>query len=232
MRKLASRLIGHLRANPIALAALFIALGTGAYAANTLPKNSVKSKTIKNGQVKTKDLARDAVDSTNIRAGAVKGPQIAAGAVGATQIEDGSIGVGELDPAAQPDKDLDLLRGQRVSVDDPADGVLSTTATLLSYGPFTIEATCQDIGASTQMQYRLRSTEHGWVNTSGISPDDFNAGENQPLVGGTVVSANQTTSSGGYALTDSGRFISLAIVGVSKPGGGADCLFHASGWGG
>jgi len=54
MRLLAGRLT---YANVMATIAVFIALGTGAYAAVNLPKNSVTSKQIKNGQVKPPDLA-------------------------------------------------------------------------------------------------------------------------------------------------------------------------------
>jgi hypothetical protein len=50
----------------VALLALFIALGGGAYAAIVLPKNSVKSKHIVNGQVKRADIAKNAVNSRRI----------------------------------------------------------------------------------------------------------------------------------------------------------------------
>jgi hypothetical protein len=48
-------------ANVVAVVALFVALGGGAYAAFHLPKNSVKSRNIKNGQVKNQDLVKPAV---------------------------------------------------------------------------------------------------------------------------------------------------------------------------
>lgn len=216
----------------VALLALFVALGAGAYAASKAPKNSVTSKSIKNGQVKHDDLAADSVDTANIKGDAVKGPQIAPGAVGSAQIGDGAVSVADLDASATPDKDLDLLRGQVVRIDDPADGTIETAATLLTYGPFTITAHCQDNGSTAELSFFLTSTEHGWVNTSSISPDDFNAGEIQPLAGQQTLSANNSTSSGGYAVTDSGRFMQTGIIGISKPGGATDCAFHTSGWGG
>jgi hypothetical protein len=58
-------------ANVIALIALFIALGAGAYAAFDLPKNSVKSKHIVNGQVKKRDLG---VPLKSVSAGLEPGP--------------------------------------------------------------------------------------------------------------------------------------------------------------
>src|SRR4051812_32795486 len=45
-------------ANVMATVAVFIALGGGAYAVATAPKNSVVSRSIKDGQVKPRDLAR------------------------------------------------------------------------------------------------------------------------------------------------------------------------------
>jgi hypothetical protein len=48
-------------ANVMATVAVFLALGGGAWAALTLPKNSVKSRQIKNGQVKAQDLGKGAV---------------------------------------------------------------------------------------------------------------------------------------------------------------------------
>jgi hypothetical protein len=50
--------------NVVALVALFIALGAGAYAATHLKPNSVKSKHIVDGQVKTQDIAEGAIKST------------------------------------------------------------------------------------------------------------------------------------------------------------------------
>jgi hypothetical protein len=54
-------------ANVVATIALFVALGGSGYAAVTLSKNSVTSKSIKNGQVKTADLAKNAVTSAKIK---------------------------------------------------------------------------------------------------------------------------------------------------------------------
>lgn len=217
-------------ATVLAITALFVALGGSAIALKG--KNSVDSGDIKNGNVKGKDLANDAVDTPDIKGDAVKGAQIAAGAVGSAQIGDGSIAVGDLAPAAQPDKDLDLLRGQRVEVDDPP-GAPPTTTTLLASGPFAVTATCQDDGGSVQIRFHLSSAEHGWVNTSSASPDDFDAGETVQLTGGNgFVQANQTATGGGYAITDSGRFMSFAAIGVGKPAAGTDCAIQASGWGG
>lgn len=64
----------------VALIALFVALGGGAYAGVTL--NSIRSKDIKDGQVRSVDLANNAVNSAKIRNGAVTDSDLAAGIAG------------------------------------------------------------------------------------------------------------------------------------------------------
>ncbi len=54
-------------ANVMATLAVFIALGSGAYAISKLPKNSVKSRTIAPGAVKASDIASGAVTPIKLR---------------------------------------------------------------------------------------------------------------------------------------------------------------------
>src|SRR5262245_11588404 len=60
----------------VAVLALFVALGAGAYAINKAPRNSVVSRSIKNGQVRTKDLAKNAVKAQKLAAGAVDSSKV------------------------------------------------------------------------------------------------------------------------------------------------------------
>jgi hypothetical protein len=60
----------------VALVALFVALGSGAYAATTLPKNSVTSTQIVKGGVKGPDIAADAIVSSKIKDGQVRSRDI------------------------------------------------------------------------------------------------------------------------------------------------------------
>src|SRR3954467_15074404 len=77
MTYLLSRLRAHLSyANVIATLALFIALGGGAYAAATLPRNSVRAS----------QLRANSVSAAKIRAGAVHGSDIANGTIGLTDL--------------------------------------------------------------------------------------------------------------------------------------------------
>jgi hypothetical protein len=78
-------------ANITSVLALFLALSTGAYAAITLPANSVGSRQLKANAVTARKLAPRAVTSDKIAANAVRGGNIAAGAVSGSQVVPGSL---------------------------------------------------------------------------------------------------------------------------------------------
>jgi hypothetical protein len=78
-------------ANVIATIALFIALGGGAYAAVTAPRNSVTSRSIKDGQVKRVDLAKRAVTNSRIGPNAVSNSKIGPNAVSTDKIADNAV---------------------------------------------------------------------------------------------------------------------------------------------
>jgi len=63
----------------VALLALVVALGGTSYAAVSLAKNSVVSKTIKNGEVKTADLKSGAVTGDKVKDGSLAAGDFAAG---------------------------------------------------------------------------------------------------------------------------------------------------------
>jgi hypothetical protein len=63
----------------VALIALFVALGGGAYAAIKLPKNSVSSKQLKKGAVHNSDIAANAVTGAKVKAGSLDGTDFKAG---------------------------------------------------------------------------------------------------------------------------------------------------------
>jgi hypothetical protein len=75
-------------ANVISTVALFIALGTGAYAASTLPANSVGTRQLKKNAVTRAKIASNAVTSGDVKDGSLlkvdfAGGQLPAGAQGA-----------------------------------------------------------------------------------------------------------------------------------------------------
>lgn len=209
-----SRALTHLRANAVAYLALFLALSSGAYAINKAQKNSVVSKSIKDGQVKNKDLGKGAVGAENLGAGAIPPP---------TPQQTG------------------VVRTPRIAIDDPIAGG-TTTATLLQSGPFTVIAVCGENNATKATpSIRVISTEAGHVagkaTTLPEHPDTLPANEEVAIVGtptGQSINENNAHSYGLHALTNSGAYLSLGVVGVSKPAGDptTDCAFQANGFAG
>lgn len=116
----------------VALIALFVALGGGAYAGVTL--NSIHSQQIKNGQVKNVDLANNAVNSAKIRRGGVTDSDLApgisgskiTGKVGAAGVADSATTAGSAAAAANADRldGLDSLDLKARWAHIDADGVI------------------------------------------------------------------------------------------------------------
>jgi hypothetical protein len=76
-----TRLGTHLKANAVAYAALFVALGGSAYAATALPADSVGTRQLRNEAVTNKKLAT----------GSVSNRKLAKGAIGPGKLDPGSI---------------------------------------------------------------------------------------------------------------------------------------------
>jgi hypothetical protein len=84
-------------ATVLSFAALFMALGGGAYAATAmLPKKSVKTAHLANGSVTTLKLRNGAVTKLKLRNGAVTGVKIAPATIGSGNLANGSVRSGQL----------------------------------------------------------------------------------------------------------------------------------------
>jgi hypothetical protein len=114
-------------ATVIAAVALFVALGSGAYAASHLPHNSVGSKTIKNGAVKSSDIHNGTIRAHDIHANQVKTGKIKNGAVTSAKasfISSGFVGGANATTSNTP---VDL-GGPSVTVNVPSGGVVEVFA--------------------------------------------------------------------------------------------------------
>ncbi len=69
-------------ANVVSCLALFVALGSGAYAATHLPKNSVSAKQLKKNAVSTAKIKNEAVTAAKVKVGTLTGTQINASTLG------------------------------------------------------------------------------------------------------------------------------------------------------
>ena len=86
----------------VALVALFIALGSGAYAATNPPANSVGTKQLKNGAVTNAKLANNSVGNDKIKEGAIGPKRLENGAVTAEKVKDGSLLAKDFAPGQLP----------------------------------------------------------------------------------------------------------------------------------
>lgn len=78
-------------ANVMATIAVFIALGGGAYAVATAPKNSVTSKSVKDGTLSTNDVKDASLTGVDLADGGVGGADLADGSVGSADVADDSL---------------------------------------------------------------------------------------------------------------------------------------------
>ena len=86
----------------VALVALFIALGSGAYAATNPPANSVGTKQLKNVAVTNAKLANNSVGTDKIKEGAIGPKRLENGAVTAEKVKDGSLAARDFAPGQLP----------------------------------------------------------------------------------------------------------------------------------
>ncbi len=180
---------GRIKISPamaVALLALFVSLGGGAYAATKLKKNSVTTKSIKNGAVTTKKIANGAVTTSKLANGAVTSAQLGTGAVTTANIADGAVTSAKLDPslvthafiATQPSGEvgpLPLISGSPetvVTLNLPTGGnfVVTGQAELINTdigGPTSHFADCELSNNSTDLGDGADSYDAGGLSPSG-----------------------------------------------------------------
>jgi hypothetical protein len=173
MRKLAERLS---YSNVMATVAVFIALGAGAYAAVSLPKNSVKSKHIKNAQVKNKDLRDQAVSTTKLRDAAVGSAKLA-GDIRPLHF-DGELNIGGLTDVILEEE------GYRITMrcdDDggspqlegtlrvPEDGTLDLQVVGSNAGVLEGQAVQVDVTAAAAFEFDVPDPASGQVHATGVT---------------------------------------------------------------
>jgi hypothetical protein len=150
-------------ANVIATIALFLALGGGAYAAITLPKNSVGAKQLKKNAVVSKKVKNHSLLKKDFKAGQLPpGPRGLQGLQG-LQGPKGDQGAAGTVPGL-------------VTTNGVAKLSVGDSRTLWAYGPFTITGTCTDGGVSGfSMSLSAVSTEANseLYNMEGSDNPDF-----------------------------------------------------------
>jgi hypothetical protein len=199
-------------ANVVSLLALFVALGGAAYAAVSLPKNSVGTKQLQKGAVTNSKLARGAVTGSKVAAVSLTGKQIKSSTLGRVPLATTATNASHASNA-------DQLGGQAPSAFFPASKVrtfnvrfsFGQTQTLFTAGTLTFSAKCvqngTDPGGLTGKDFSellVATTKNGGILTNGESsglhgtgPTDFlNTNTAEAKRGIAYVSANTGTSFG------------------------------------
>jgi hypothetical protein len=172
MRRLSHRLSPAL---VIACLALFVALGSGAYAAIKLPKNSVGTTQLKNNAVtaaKVKDHSLLKKDFKNgqlpVGAAGAAGPAGPQGPQGPQGVQGPKGDKGDVGPA-----NTKAFQG---SIASPGTLAHPAETTLVTQGVVSVVGKCWDNGGTTYAGVFLRSTQDG------VAASDYGtAGENQTV---------------------------------------------------
>lgn len=161
--------------NVMASMAVFLVLGGGAYAAFSVPKNSITSKQIKKGSVKRSDLAKNAVGKKQIKGSAVSGSKVADDSLSGNDIDEST-----LEGVASAER----VGGSRIEQAAYSAGPNTPTETLFTIAGLTVTARCPSplddhvvLTATTEtdnsiigLQQEIDTVEVGVEN-------DFDAGE-------------------------------------------------------
>jgi hypothetical protein len=216
-------------ANVMATIAVFgVLAGSGAYAAQKLKKNSVKTKSIKNSAVTGPKLANGAVTTPKIADKAITTPklgdkQVKHGKLGELAVENDKIANGAVSKA----KTDFLASSGRKTVNPTGDG--NTTVPLFSIAGVNVVGVCTENGPNHDAVIRLEGDSNAFY--SGVSsidgapvaqvtsslPDEVGAGASQlaqrSFITLTVITPSTAIHIDGAAAVDQQ---------------GAECLFAAS----
>jgi len=180
-------------ANVVSLLALVVALGGSAYAAVSLPKNSVGTKQLKKRAVTTSKFATGAVTGGKLAAGSLTGKQInsstlgqvpSAAHAGSADAATNATHAGSADTAANAAhaSNSDLLGGSAPSAFFPASKVrtfnvklaFGQTQTLFSVGTLTFSAKCVQNGTDPDnnagqdfSELLVETSQNGGIITTG-----------------------------------------------------------------
>lgn len=176
--------MSRLHSHPLEFVALFLALGSVAYAAHIAPKNSVGSNSIRNGTITETKLASNAVTGLNVADGSLSTQDLTPSA-----LRDHSVGrsseVSGCDPPGGPtcaSVTLSLSAPARVflladgtPVPSLADGACQLTAdgAGLSYGNDSIDGQAQDSFQLTDVTGVLAAGSHTFTMICSETLPDF-----------------------------------------------------------
>src|SRR5436305_9877697 len=201
-------------AHVMAAIALFVSLGGGAWAAITLPNNSVGTKQLKNAAVTPPKIKNNAVNRFKIINGAVKTGKIANNAVNRSKLGLGAVGDAQLDPS----NIISFVHGngqlQSMSATAAATGLLTSPPVLADVPGFgqvrLIYCEPKASGYLVRIQVVSNSNAAPFLHVAQGWGANAPPGNPQPA---TIDGSSGTLSSGGGSLvTASGTTTSLGLT--------------------
>lgn len=160
-------------ANVMATVAVFLALGGGAYAVTSLPKNSVGTKQIKKHAVTSPKLAKSAVKGANLANGAVTGSKVASQSLTGHEIKAGTLGRVPLAAHATDASNATRVGGKRVTQFFFKGGPSSGGGQLLSVDGIVVKAGCDSSSlptATVENDSGAAAAMGGFVSSSNATP--------------------------------------------------------------
>lgn len=202
--------------NVMASVAVFLVLGGGAYAALSVPKNSITSKQIKKGSIKRSDLAKSSVGKKQLKNNAVNGSKVADDSLTGADIDESTLGAVS---------NSERVGGSRVEQISYSAGPNTSAETLFSIAGLTVSAQCPPalddhviLTATTDTNDSIIGLPES-INGSGVGVDnDFDAGELQGLT------IDDTTAVLSYGRgPDSSSILTASFLANQFVGGGGTC---------
>ncbi len=154
-----------------------------------------------------------------------RGAQIAPGSVGSALIGDGSVSFGDLETAAQPDRDLDLLKKRPDHGRRPGRRQHGPRRRSSATGRSPSTAT-----AGTSRQPRRSATR--WCPRARLGhgvdqlADDFNPRARSRRSPGTLASGTDCDRRRRLRADGLREVLNFGVIGVNKTGGQTDCLYR------
>ena len=218
---MSNRARNYLRQNILGLIAIFIALGSTAYAANT-----VFSTDIVDGEVKTPDLAPGAVTEVKLGNGSVANGKLKSNAVTGDKVPDNALKGADIDEPS-----IGLFDPARTAL-NPAPGGTLNTAVLIDTGTFTLRGTCSEPGVVTSSVLIDGGAPKYAVLSSGFdSSSELNlegtSGQNNLATLTTSAGASGHKAFNFAATSNSGDFLH-GTVHLANRVQGADCVYSVT----
>jgi hypothetical protein len=216
----------------ISCIALFLSLGgvsyglaTGSIDSREVKNNSLTSADLRNNTIRTFDIRNNSVRGFDVRNSTIQGRDVALNTLTGADISEKDLAQVPSAVKADSAKAVDALRA--IAPTSLAEG--APPATLLTQGPLTLTATCEEVGGNTHARLFVQTTEAdsaagGLLDVPSLSPG-----------AGPVMVADLSDAPGAprsvdeasvFASAPSGKAFTGEIALLAEADGSGGCLVH------